>query len=468
MIYGRNDELRILEDDYKRRESSIVVLYGRRRIGKSSLVRFYAEKKIHYFFEAIEEPNLQHQIEHFSGQLQDQYHNELFESLQFSKWEQVFKYLSKILSDRDQSEKLVLYFDELQWMATGHAKLISLLKYFWDTFWKYNNVQLILCGSIASFMLDKVVHSKALYGRIDIELQIKELNLASLSRITKNKISKTDCLLYGIIFGGIPKYFELIKPELPIAQNIQQLCFSEHGYLYNEYKKIFYSQFKEHLVYEKIINFVIKSPMSLAELSLKLNMKSGGGLKRYLSVLEKSRFVRSYTSVIKGGGKEIKYKIFDEYLCFYYKYIRPGQKKLNRISDKNYFKMNIENQWKPWLGIAFENYCLKNIDLIVSALGVLDEVTEVGPYFEKNQNSFQIDILIKIKNGDVYLCECKYHEKSITSGIIPEVERKKRLIEEKAKGEIKTVLIAPNGASKELIASEYFHAIITLKDLWRD
>lgn len=467
VIYGRAEEIRILETDYKRKESSIVVVYGRRRIGKSALVQSYAKEKPRFLFEAIEEQKLNLQIAHFLDQLKQQHHDDLSENLSFDSWEQIFRYLSKIFSERDQSKKLVFYLDELQWMATGHSKLISLLKYVWDNSWKNLNIQLILCGSIASFMLDKVIHSKALYGRVDIELQIKELNLASLSKIKKDKISKNDCLLYNIIWGGVPKYFELLKPELPAAQNIQQLCFNEEGYLFNEYKKIFYSQFKEYLIYERIINLIRVSPLSLAELSKKLKIKSGGGLGRYLKVLEKSRFIRPYTSILKGGGKEIKYKIFDEYLYFYSKYIRPSQTKLKKIPDKNYFKMHVESQWKPWLGIAFENYCLKNVNLIIGAIGILDETTDLGPYFEKGKNSFQIDLLIKVKNGDIYLCECKYQDKPITADVIPDIERKKRLIAKKVKGIIKTVLIAPNGASKELISSEYFHSILTLKDLWQ-
>jgi AAA+ ATPase superfamily predicted ATPase len=468
MVYGRSAELTILENDYRKNNSSIVTLYGRRRIGKSSLVAFYVKDKSSFCFEAIEGQNTKEQISHFINQLKTQYKDELFESLRFENWDQVFKYLSSILAKRSQEKKTVIYFDELQWMAAGQSKLIGLLKYFWDNSWKKYNIQLILCGSIASFMLEKVIHSKALYGRIDIELQIKELNLASLSKIKKNKISKKDCLLYNMIFGGIPKYFELIKPEFPVAHNIQALCFSEEGYLFNEYRKIFYSQFKEYLLYEKIISYLLKYPHSLKEISLKLKIASGGGLKRYLDILEKSRFVRSYSSVLKGGGKEIKYKVFDEYLIFYLKYIKPSQKILSKISDKNYFKSHIESQWRPWLGIAFENYCLKNIENIINRLEILDEVIDVGPYFEKNTDSFQIDILIKVKNGDAYLCECKYRDEKITSEVIVEVERKRNLIENKISGKIKPILIAPNGASNELVSSEYFYQILTLNDLWLD
>ena len=136
-------------------------------------------------------------------------------------------------------------------MAAGQTKLISLLKFYWDNHWKKLKVQLVLCGSICSYMLTKVIKSRALYGRIDLQLQMLPLGPIHISHILKNKLSKNEVIKYMLLFGGLPKYFELINTKYSFDHNIQNLCFEKNSYFSQEFDKIFYSQFRKHKLHEK-------------------------------------------------------------------------------------------------------------------------------------------------------------------------------------------------------------------------
>ena len=167
MFIGRKNELKLLEDAYATNKSCLAVIYGRRRIGKSSLVRQFSLNKPYFFsFEAVENEDTEGQIQHFTSLLKEQVNDSSLSNIKFKNWRDVFTYLTDKLIKRRSKKKLVIFLDEFQWMAAGRNKLVSLVKYFWDNRWKYNHVMLILCGSVASFMVKRVLTSKALYGQL--------------------------------------------------------------------------------------------------------------------------------------------------------------------------------------------------------------------------------------------------------------------------------------------------------------
>ncbi len=461
MIVGREQELRELNDNYKSNNSGLIVIYGRRRIGKSSLIGYYVEKKPFLSFEALEGISTLKQIEHFIAQMSAQIEDEFLLQMKFTTWDQVFRYITEKL--KHGKKKHVLFFDEFQWMASNQSSLVSLIKFFWDTEWKKLNVQLILCGSIASFMVDKVIKSKALYGRVDLELLITELKPVELLKFFDKNRSLHEVLKYILIMGGVPKYFELINKNESFEKNIQKLAFSSSGYLFNDYEKIFYAQFKEPSTYEKIVHFLLKKPQSLEEISGHLKMKSSGGVKRYLKNLEIARFIRSYKPIQKNKTNIIKYKMLDEYLIFFHKYILPHKKQIQNNSPNNIFASKIKTDWTPWLGIAFENFCLKYNVVICDALGIKDIVNEVGPYFERNDTGgFQIDLLIKRTDDTWMICGCKYYEGTVGVEVINEFENKLKRIEVPRGVSVEKVLISVNGANSSVEKLNYFNRILKI------
>jgi len=465
-MHGRKLELGQLEAAYKKNKGSLVAIYGRRRIGKSYLVKHFGLEKEFWSFEGLESQGTQMQIKHFTRQMQIYTKDDFLSQTKFTNWTQVFKYMTDKING--SKKKIVIFFDEFQWMAANQSGLVSILKYYWDNRWLKSNVMIILCGSIASFMVEKVIKSKALYGRIDLELNIAELPPSDVVNFFSKNKSLHEVLLYNLVLGGVPKYYEILNLKESFDKNIQHLAFSKSGYLFNDYEKIFYSQFKEHQTYEKIIKFLSGGPKDLELISKHLKMPSGGGVKRYLKNLELARFIKVYSPIQKTKTNVFKYKVIDEYLVFYFKYILPNRKQILDSTYQNTFSAKIKPSWASWLGIAFENFCLKYSSSIVAALKIQDVVEDIGPYFERKENDgFQIDLLIKRTDKTWTICECKYHDKPVSVSVIKDMQEKIKRMKIPRGISVDPVLITVNGAEPSVEKLEYFSSILKIEDLYQ-
>ncbi len=468
MLLGRDSELELLEEYYAQSKSQLVVLYGRRRIGKSFLVEFFSKNKPHLFFEGLEEESTQEQINNFVQQLKTQIEKDfLLSNLTFTNWHDLFYYLTiEIFPRYLGKKKLVLFFDELQWMAAGRSRLISLIKYFWDNHWKDKGLMLILCGSLASFMVDKVINSKALYGRASLHLHLKGLLPNDARRFFRGKRSKQEILKYLMILGTVPKYLELIDCNQSFAANMNTLCFSEHGYLFDEIEKIFYKQFREAQVYLQIVKHCKDKALTMKALAHKLKQKSNGGLKRYITNLCEADILQEYVSFgLKTNTKDKRYKVMDEYILFYFKYIEPNKTVIKQSQSRRLFQELCEKHWDSWLGFAFERFCMKNIGHISRCLGFADEIIEMGPLLIKGQDGFQIDYLLKRSDDVIVLCEIKYSHNPIGTEVIAEIERKLLLLQKYSRYTIERALITVNGINNALAETRYFHHVVDLEDL---
>jgi uncharacterized protein len=239
---GRRVELDKLNSLYTRKGSSLIVIYGRRRVGKSTLVECFVEDKLCLHFEGLERVHTKNQIKQFSADLKTQIDDPLLQHADFQDWSPIFDYLTTYF--KRQRKKCILFIDEFQWLAANQSILVSLIKSYWDRFWSKSNVMLILCGSVSSYMVKRVIKAKALYGRINWELCLQPLMPKEAYSLLQKKRSKDEVLRYTLLFGGIPKYLNEINPNKSFDQNINQLCFIQNCLFANEYEKIFYSQFK--------------------------------------------------------------------------------------------------------------------------------------------------------------------------------------------------------------------------------
>ena len=470
MFIGRINELEILEEAHSSDKSELVVIYGRRRIGKSSLVNVFLENKINFLiFEAIEGESTKGQIKHFTELLRKQVDDFILENVTFQDWSKFFYYLTEKVINKKTKTKKVIFFDELQWMAAGRARLISLLKFFWDSHWKNNDVMLILCGSIASFMINKVLKSKALYGRTTIEMHLKGFEIREANKFFKKKRGKEECLKYMMIFGCVPKYLEQLNLNLSFPQNINKLCFSATGIMFQEINRIFYNQFKEARTYRTIAELLKDGNYSFNEIAAKLNMASGGGLKLYLENLEAAEMVRSIIPLGKGiNTKAKKYTLSDEFLIFYFKYMDKNRAVIEQNVSSKLFELLTKDSFEPWLGFAFEKFCLKHSRFIAGLMGFQDEVLLASPYFEKNDKCFQIDLIYKRADNIFVICEIKHQNKEVTTEIIPEMERKCNLFKVPRGYAIEKALISLYGPDSSLKKSQYFHHSVTLDDMLGD
>ena len=233
MFVGREYELELLNDAFNSNRPELVILYGRRRVGKSTLLKMSAGAKKMLSFEALEGMSTVDQIKHFLRQLAEQTNNPIVAA---TNWHGAFSALTQHVIRK----RCFLVFDELPWMATGRSQLVSLIKYFWDNKWKNNEkLTLVLCGSVASFMIKHVVHSKALHNRKTLEIALPPLPAHEARHFFQEYRSNHEVAEFLMIFGGIPKYLEQVDPKKSLADNLDRLCFSRHAFFLQEFDTIF-------------------------------------------------------------------------------------------------------------------------------------------------------------------------------------------------------------------------------------
>lgn len=469
MFVGREQELAALEEAQRAPGGQLVVLYGRRRIGKSSLVAEFTSGKSHVLsFEALEDESTSGQIKHFLAQLGDQAGEPLIATAPVSGWKEAFDLLTKrALPKSPRRNKPIVFLDELQWMAAGRSGLVSLLKYFWDRHWKPRGVTLILCGSIASFMIDKVIRSRALYGRITLELLLHGLAPHEATQLFRGKRSPEEILKYQLVFGGVPRYLEDIRLDRSFNYNMNRLCFAPGAVMLREMERIFYSQFREHRTYHAIVTQLAGGLLSLAQIGRAIGMPSGGGLRRYLRVLEDADILSAHVPVDRSAASKIrKYSLSDEYLRFHYKYIEPNRRAIEQSgSSAKLFERLTAGSFDPWLGLAFERFCLKHSVHLARLMGFADDVLHAAPSFGRGDEAFQIDLVYRRADKVITVCEIKHHVDPVGTKVIPEVQRKCDLLRIPRGYALETALISLHGASEPLTDSEFFDYVITLDDI---
>lgn len=462
---GRETELQELNRLYQSESSKLIVIYGRRRVGKSRLIEKFIESKPALSFEGLEKAQTKEQITQFTTDLLNQVQEPLLQNVSFKTWTPIFEYLTQYFGK--QSTKTVLFMDEFQWLAANQSKLVSLVKSYWDRFWSKQNVMLILCGSVSSFMIKRVIQSKALYGRTNWELCLQPLEPIQIFDLLDAKRSKDEAMLYSMILGGIPRYLQEINPNQSFDQNINRLFFLNNSLFLNEFQRIFYSQFKEYQLYEIIARSLKEGSKSLEEIAKVTKLSSGGGLRSYLENLEKAAFVTSYIPYSKDLNSKLKkYKLTDEFLRFYFKYVSPHLKLIRDNKKRNLFSQLIKPSWNPWLGFAFENFCLKNAIYLAELMGFADQLLQWGPYFKQGDKGFQIDLVYVRQDQVITICEIKYHAEKIGVDVIHEMERKCQLISVPRGYTVEKALISRFGADESLKALKYFHHSIIADDFF--
>ncbi len=465
-LEGRINEINLIKNMIESKESKLGAVYGRRRIGKSFLIESVSKNYKSYLFEGVENQTVKEQFDHFLFQLK-YYFKKKVKITEIKNWKEGFILLYELIK---KEKDVVIVFDEFQWMSNYRGKIASELKFAWDKFYsKLPNTNIILCGSIASFMINKVIKSKALYGRIDLEINLKAFDIKETKLILKNRSNVE--LVEGFLFtGGVPKYLTLLKGAKSIRLGIQELAFTQNGYFNQEYKKIFISHFGKNIEYEKIIKILMKHPDGLFRkvIAEKLKVKSGGHLSELLFNLEEAGFIMKYIPYDKGlNCRYKKYFVSDAYIRFYFAFILPYEKQIKMQTAKNLFiEISQSHKYIAWLGKNFELFCFLHANLIAEKLGISGINYSYGPYFKtrNDKNGFQIDLLFDRQDNVISLCEIKYTNKKIGVDIIEEVEQKVELLDEKRKT-IQRVLITKSEPTQELIDKCYFYNIITLDDL---
>jgi AAA+ ATPase superfamily predicted ATPase len=466
---GRAAELKRLADHAKI-GAGLIVIRGRRRIGKSRLVQEYAKTKRFLEFSGLvptEEMSAQSQRDHFANR---SVHQLKISPCTFHNWYDAFM----CLSDQLTNKPTVIFFDEISWMADGDSTFIPKLKVWWDiTLQKYPHVQLILCGSVSTWIETNIINSTGLFGRISLMMTLDELTLAESYEFLKQigfKGSDQEVFKLLAVTGGVPWYLQQVNPQLLADANIMQLCFTEEGVLAKEFDRIFNDLYKgDSDIYKNIISALVHGMKTLSELRKELGYAHGGFLGKYVKNLCVAGFVTQHTPWSFKSHKQSKqslYRLSDNYIRFYVKYMEPNWGKI-----RNSYVHGIINNlpgWEVIFGLHVENLLLKNRPMLLKALQV-QPASLVGdnPYIQrptKKHKGCQIDYLIQTRENTLIICEFKFQRRPIGPEILDEMQEKmRRLSVPKGFGKA-PVLVHISDLADSVVESGYFYGLIDLRD----
>ncbi|MFH1653315.1 MAG: ATP-binding protein [Pseudomonadota bacterium] len=471
---GREYELRLMREEYEKPNSSLVVVYGRRRVGKTRLItEFYKDKNI-WKFDGIENENKPTQIKRILEQLSSFSGNNIYATIRCNDWIELLKIIDQAISQSPEKYNKTIFFDEFQYMASRQTELVAAVKWAWDNLWQdKHGFTLVLCGSVASFMINNVVKSSSLYGRVKLEICLQPLSIPEVSEFFGGKKAIREiCDLY-MFCGGVPEYLLQINPDDAVYQNIAKLGFTKDGYFVHEFDRIFKDIFREEKIYKQIVLLLSKyKSLKIPELTDELNVSGGGGFVDYMENLETAGFVKSIIPLNKAEDSRLKrYRLFDEYLLFYFKFVYPNLKRIKDNTDQNFgLEVLKGRRYKSWSGFAFERLCLKHIPLISKVLKIDQLIKNYGAYFDRGSNTkdgVQIDLMFERYDPVITICEIKYYDGPIGKWIIKDVEKKVALIGKTDKS-LEKVLITTNGITKDLEDMNYFSKVITLDEIFKD
>jgi uncharacterized protein len=474
---GRKAELEQLKQLVKHQESDLVVIRGRRRIGKSRLVEEFALDKFFLPFMGLapsEKTTAQNQRDEFASQLAAHFN---LPPLSFTDWNDAFRHLSHHIKLVKSAKPIVILFDEISWMGSKDADFIPKLKNWWDRVGmsseKHPRVILILCGSISTWIEENIINSTAFFGRISLQFELTELSLSEANQFLKAKGVKNSTMeIFKMLSltGGVPWYLERIEPSITADENIKQLCFNPNGTFVGEYNRIFHDLFHDKgVMYKKIIDILGKSMCDLSEIRVDLMYSHSGTLSQYLNHLITAGFVSKHgrwSFKTEKTGKQSLYRLSDNYLRFYLKYIEPN---LAKIQANTYQEINLNQLpgWETVMGLQVENLMLNNRNALIRALGlVASDIVADNPYVQKPTTKIkgcQIDYLIQTRLKTLYVCEFKFRKKALGNEIIESVQEKiDRLSIPKGFGVV-PVLVHSGGVQDSVEEQGYFYRIIDIE-----
>lgn len=467
---GRQHELEMLRKQPSHK-ANMVVLRGRRRIGKSRLAAEFAKDKVFLSFAGVapeEEITAQDQLDEFARQF---YSHFKLPPVTFKDWSDAFANLTAQLTQ----EPTVILLDEISWMGNADPLFVGKLKNWWDLYLqKYPNLTLILCGSVSIWIEENIINSTALFGRISLFLYLEELSIAESHEFLRHLNFKgSDYEVFKIlsVTGGVPWYLEQISPSLFADENIRNLCFLKGGSLTHEFDRIFTDLFDVRgAIYKKIVQELAHGMRTLAELRTSLGYKQGGVLGKYIKDLCTAGFVsvdNTWSFKTKKQGKQSLYRLSDNYLRFYLKYIEPNLDKIDKNTFVNLSLLDLL-AWDSIMGLQVENLILKNRATLLKKIGIpLQDILNETPYVQKQTKQHrgcQIDYLIQTKTNNLIVCEFKFQNRTLGNEIIDAMKEKiKRLSIPRGFG-VASVLVHMGGVSDSLIDSQYFYRIVDLRD----
>ncbi len=389
--------------------SEFVVVYGRRRIGKTFLVRRFFKDNYAFSFVGKHEMRREQQLAEFAKELMCYSHSTFVPQLK--NWTEAFDALQRLLETYNIPGKKVVFFDEMPWMDTPKSDFVSALENFWNGWANMrDDIVLVACGSATSWMVDKLLHNKGgLFNRITQKIYLRPFKLSEMEQYLDekhfgwNRYQIAQCYM---ILGGIPFYLTLLNPKLSLLSNIDELFFADaHAMLRTEYNELYSTLFKRPDNYLAVIRMLTERKEGFTRKEINEKTKLGGAaLSKILSDLEQCDFIFSYARYGNAKNNAI-YRIKDFYTLFYYKYV-------NGIDTKDSLRwthLSSTPQVSSWQGFSFELLCLLHLDEIKKALGIDRILNDASAWRSRQpEQNTQIDLVIERADHNINLCEMKF------------------------------------------------------------
>jgi uncharacterized protein len=423
-IIGRKHEISILSDVLTSSKSELVAIYGRRRVGKTFLVKEFYKKNLWFSMSGIHKGGTKIQLQQFTKKINEYYEDE--DKIKRPKnWFEAFDELKNHLCAIKQKSKKVIFFDELPWLDTPRSNFLSALDDFWNNWCvDQKNIVLVICGSAASWMIKKVLNNKGgLHNRVTQRIRVVPFTLLEVKTFLNAKniyYSNYEIAQLYMVTGGIPFYLENIIRGNSLVENIDHLCFKKDGILTDEFDNLYKALFNNASIHEQIVQTLASHSFGLKrnELITKAKLKSGGMISEKINELIESGFIVETKSKTNAAKNNI-YRLTDEYSLFYLKFILPSKKE-----DNIYWADICKTQkYISWCGYAYENICLKHVPSIKRAFGISGLTTKVFAWQNKNA---QIDMILERADNSTHIIEIKFHNSAfnITKNINENLQNK--------------------------------------------
>ena len=476
VFIGRDNELKNLEKKLSIDKSSLVVVYGRRRIGKTETIRHYIAKNELFCLEftGIYKVNQKYQINSFLRKIEQAYEVKIENKSEIKNWQDAFELLKQYISQDTSKGKKILFFDEFPWLDSPRSNFLSFFADFYNTFIskERSDCMVVVCGSAASYMIDKFIKNhKMLHGRADLILAMQPFKLLHAKQMIEAKGCrfnlKTITELY-MTFGGVAKYLENLDCTLTKNQNIHNQCFAINGLLKNEYEDLYESLFTNAKDHYKVMNLLSSKWSGFTQKELQEKTKINLAiLSKVLEQLEVSGFIQSVP--LFGNEKRLKiYRAIDCFSYFHNKWIKT--EKL-----KEWDRAPSSQSYKSWQGFAFENICHIHINEIKQRLGISG--IETNTHYWRSlgsdgESGAQIDMLIEHKNGskDIEIVECKFYDEpfKISDGYLKELRNKIEVFNKETnhRHNIRVIFVTNQGVIEDANYNEIVSKQVILQDLY--
>jgi uncharacterized protein len=421
-LIGRKPEVQILQSLLTDGEAELVSVIGRRRVGKTFLIRSVYQDRLDFDLSGTQKEHRKTQLTNFASQLQE-YTQSSVAVQPPADWTAAFMLLRQYLQKRytERQQRMVVFFDELPWLSGKNSGFLEAFGYFWNSWASMQNLVVVICGSSASWMIKKVLRDKGgLHNRVTKRLSLKPFTLAEAEAFLQDRgvyLDRSHLLEVYMAMGGIPHYLKSVSKGQSASQIISQVCFSENGLLRDEFPQLFSSLFEHANYHSSIVRVLAAKLYGLArnEIVEAIGVTNSGRISEVLDELTESGFITAYQAF--GNKKKDRiFRLTDEYSLFYLRFIEPH---LGEQDPAIWTTLSQKQTYKIWCGYAFENICLRHVLQIKNGLGIGGLYAPASTFYRKATETtagVQIDLVLDRSDQIVNLLEIKYHATQIAFG----------------------------------------------------